>query len=244
MNEIFNFKRFGQMLAVDFNRVFSSYGLSLLILCFAEVIIFLISYAVGQIIGEPVNMELSIRMTIYSICMVVLIFTMPQKCYGFITDKSKGSAYLSLPASSLEKFISMLLLTTLLTAIFVLGSLSVDALLCHCFPNSFTNLDSVQITEDMWVKHNVKDISSLTPSILTFLLGALWFKKGKAGKTLLCLMAMVLILFVINLLLDNWDTMASEQILVRDIKFACYCYTAMFVAVLVLIYLRVRKIQH
>lgn len=243
MNEIFNFKRFGQMLAVDFNRVFSSYGLSLLILCFAEAIIFLIVFAVGQIIGETVNMDLALRMTIYSICMIVLMLTMPQKCYGFITDKSKGSAYLSLPASSLEKCISMILLTTFLLVIFVLGFLSVDALLCHCLPNSFTDLDTNQIRVTVGVKHNVADIFTISTGIPVYLLGSLWFKRGKAGKTLLCMMAIILILVIFVLLLNNGD-LENSQMLEMDVRIARILSSVIYAALLVLIYLRIRKIQH
>ncbi len=57
------------------------------------------------------------------------------RIYGYVTDKRRGSNYLMLPASTLEKWISMMLIALLiLPVLFLLVSLLVDALLCALDP--------------------------------------------------------------------------------------------------------------
>lgn len=247
MNEIFNFRRFGQMLAVDFRRIVRYYGLSFLILCFAEAIIFFMSFGIMRIFGETVNMDTSLRMTIFVICVIVLVLNMPQKCYGFITDRSKGSAYLSLPASTFEKFLSMLIFTIGLSILFIIVAWAVDNVLCNCFPNYFTDLDSNQIRHTpMKIGYDINELLPLAMGVPVFLLGALWFKRGKAAKTLLCLLAVGLIIYVLGQLF-NIGIAESAQGQIANIGAndpINILSILLKVTVLVLIYLRIRKIQH
>jgi hypothetical protein len=63
--------------------------------------------------------------------MFCLIVTMPVKCYGKITEKQYGSFWLTLPASRLEKFLSMIVLTCIIAPVLGAGLyLGLDAIIC------------------------------------------------------------------------------------------------------------------
>lgn len=245
MNEIFNFRRFGQMLAVDSNRIVRNYGLSFILISFSELIVFAVASIVMLVVdGGMAYLDNNIRSIIFVMSASVLILTMPQKCYGGITDKSKGSAYLAIPASSLEKFISMILLMVLvMPALFTSVSWCVDNALCHLFPKQFTDVitDNAVTLRYQW---------SAVTRMLAFgmpcwLLGALWFKKSKGAKTLLC----ILVLASIPVLFGPFSHFGIEIENGVIVEESSSCVNAILTIVieavlLSLIYLRIKKIQH
>lgn len=74
---------------------------------------------------------LGLRVGVFAIAMFCMVVTMPVKCYGKLTDKQYGSFWLMLPASRLEKFISMLLICCIIAPALGLGMyIGMDALIC------------------------------------------------------------------------------------------------------------------
>ena len=132
-NDIFDFRRFGKYFASDIRTCAANYGLSLLTIALLTPIANEVFTAVFKILftrewGGP---EIAGRVTIFAIAMFCLIVTMPVKCYGKITDKQYGSFWLTLPASRLEKILSMLILCCVVIPTIGFGLyLGMDALLC------------------------------------------------------------------------------------------------------------------
>ena len=63
--------------------------------------------------------------------MFCIVVTMPVKCYGRITEKQYGSFWLTLPASRLEKFASMFIMTCIIVPVTGLAMyLGMDAVIC------------------------------------------------------------------------------------------------------------------
>ena len=142
-SDIFNIGRFGRYFASDLRTCWSNYGLSLLTIA--------ILFPVGSyILTNAFNLVLK------SICLVV---TMPVKCYGRITEKQYGSFFITLPASRLEKFISMFLMTSILApaAGFALY-LGTDAIICALDHTCGSNL----ITGAMELIRKMSDMKELT----------------------------------------------------------------------------------
>lgn len=111
-NDIFNSGRFGKYFVSDLRTCANNYGLSLLTISLLSplalaVIVPAVSFFVGEGWDGP---GLMLRLVTFCIMMFCLIVTMPVKCYGRITEKQYGSFWLTLPASRLEKFISMILI--------------------------------------------------------------------------------------------------------------------------------------
>ena len=224
-NDIFNFRRFGRYFSSDFRTLIANYGLSLLTISILTpiatyVLISGFKYLMG---GSWEGPELPVRTFIFGMMALCLVVTMPVKCYGRVTEKQYGSFWLTLPASRLEKFISMFVMTCIIVPVtgFALF-LGIDAIICALDPTcgeglmaaavnfignaqEFMNelggeltlnfgsekipvedrtlaLDILREINNPWLY-----IDDLFGMSLPFLLGAIYFKKGKTVKTFLVL---------------------------------------------------------
>ena len=132
-NDIFNFRRFGKYFATDFRTCQANYGLSLLTLSLLPpVVLYVIVATINQIMHNTWDgPDIGLRVFAFAVAMICMVVTMPVKCYGKITEKQYGSFWLTLPASRLEKFISMILMTCIIVPVSgVLLYLGLDALIC------------------------------------------------------------------------------------------------------------------
>ena len=132
-NDIFDFRRFGKYFASDLKTCGANYGLSLLTLTVLAPVATELIMAVFSLIMDLTwhGAGLGLRVGVFAIAMFCMIVTMPVKCYGKLTDKQYGAFWLMLPASRLEKFISMLLICCIiLPGLGLVMYLGVDALIC------------------------------------------------------------------------------------------------------------------
>ena len=131
--DIFNFRRFGRYFISDIKTCCANYGLSLLtISLLTPVALYTIVAAFNQIMRNTWDgPDIGLRVFAFAVAMICMVVTMPVKCYGKITEKQYGSFWLTLPASRLEKFISMILMTCIIVPITgALLYLGPDALIC------------------------------------------------------------------------------------------------------------------
>lgn len=132
-NDIFNFRRFGKYFASDIRTCAANYGLSLLtISLLSPLVLYVIVATINQIMHNTwAGPDIGLRVFAFAVAMICMVVTMPVKCYGKITEKQYGSFWLTLPASRLEKFISMILMTCIIVPVSgVLLYLGLDALIC------------------------------------------------------------------------------------------------------------------
>lgn len=224
-NNIFNFRRFGKYFTSDIRTCTANYGLSLLTMAVLTPIATyaLISGFIYLMGGSWQGPEFPTRAFIFFMMAVCLVVTMPVKCYGKLTEKQYGSFWLTLPASRLEKFISMIIITCIIAPIAGFGIyLGIDAIICAIDPtcgeglmatgiNYFRNasefieeiggeltlnfgneqipvedralsMDILRQINNPWLY--IDDFFGMS---LPFLLGAIYFRKGKTVKTFLAL---------------------------------------------------------
>ena len=132
-NDIFNFRRFGKYFTTDFRTCWANYGLSLLTnSLLSPLVLYVIIATINQIMHNTWDgPDIGLRVFAFAVAMICMVFTMPVKCYGKITEKQYGSFWLTLPASRLEKFISMILMTCIIVPVSgALLYLGLDALIC------------------------------------------------------------------------------------------------------------------
>ncbi len=142
-NDIFNFRRFGKYFATDFRTCWANYGLSLLtISLLSPLVLYVIIATINQIMHNIWDgPDIGLRVFAFAVAMICMVVTMPVKCYGKITEKQYGSFWLNLPASRLEKFISMILMTCIIVPVSgALLYLGLDALICAFDPTCGQNL--------------------------------------------------------------------------------------------------------
>lgn len=205
-NEVFNMNRLGRYLVTDVKNAIARYGISLLVIATVSLTGYLLVGFFTMIVGAGwQSMPVAGRLFMMVLSFIVLTISAPAKIYGFITDKKEGSSFLMVPASSLEKTISMILVCcVILPFAFFAVYLSLDQIVClfdaKCGDSLIVAINNGQnILTDAFVRISresnniVPDYSSLaTPwmyfddvaqGFLIFLLGALIFKSSKPAKT-------------------------------------------------------------
>ena len=199
MNNVFDIKRFGNYFLYDLRRGWNNYGISLLILGIMPALVFLVyqffSIISGNGVGETPDEMKFMGLILTS---VVVIFGAGAKLYGFVTEKRAGSDFLMLPASTLEKWLSMVLITCLVLPIILFALLfATDGLMGLVFPTAYGDrifqiglgqeLTEMLNSEGIYFNFPAVIILNWCENILIFVLGAVCFKKAKVAKTLLCL---------------------------------------------------------
>lgn len=223
MNDIFNLRRFGKYFVSDARSCANSYGLGMLLISLMGLITYAGTVIMGLIFnGEWGAPELDFRVTTFFVCMIVLILTMPVKCYGRITQKDFGSQWLMIPASSFEKSFSMVIMTSIVMPLIVCTVyFGVDALLCSldktCGTSIFASVRGVidtfmsisvasssDITQFPKLAEFVKQVSNpwlyaddLIGMFLITLTGAILFKTGKTAKTCLAYIAITFVIGIV-----------------------------------------------
>lgn len=232
-NDIFNFRRFGKYFSSDLRTCSANFGLTLVSLA---LIVLFISYF-GTIAMNLVfnrtweGPELSLRVTEFIVTFFATLILAPSKCYGKITEKQYGSFWLTLPASRLEKFTSMAVITAIIIPLTsAILYLCLDTVICALDPTcgdsiiaSIGNLTS-RLTE---IKVSGAIDGELIPESavnfmrqigspwlylddfiglsLPFLLGAVFFKKHKIAKTFLAIMIVsTVVSAALTPFMENW----------------------------------------
>ena len=111
-NDVFNFNRFGRYLVTDTKNAINRYGISLLVLAAFSFAGYLLAGLFSSVVnGSWYSMPVAGRVTIFLFVTTIVLAMAPAKMFGFITDKKEGSDFLMLPASPLEKTISMVIIS-------------------------------------------------------------------------------------------------------------------------------------
>lgn len=275
MNNFFKADRFGMFFLYELNNARASFGLSLLIVGLMPAIIFFFNELFSVVFTRNLmTLDQSVKIACLVFCLLVIFISAPAKLYGKLTDKRKGSDWLMIPASSFEKFLSMvvILCVVLPVAYLVLGAGS-DMLLSAVFPSTYGSSLTLQMFSSIsrgvnsWNGDGVITFSkagvigiyyaSFCINILAFALGAICFKRSKGGKTILCMFAFsVLLSFILvsifghNMSIDSDDmevffkSLNPERIQ-QTVNFLASLTVFIFLGgLLVANYFRIKTIKH
>ncbi len=217
MNNTFNIKRFGRYFAYDLKSRWNDQRVFLAVFALLPIIFYLV-FLFFSMVGHSFQVSsdypltrppLPIRSSVFVMAASIFLVLFPSKAYGFLTDKAEGSAWIELPASRLEKFTSMMLISLIvIPVIFFLVYLISDGLVClldkSCGGSVFSawsniHLNGIDDPEEVWFvnKGFWFMVNGVLQTVSVFLLGALIFKKGKVAKTILVLFALSIILSII-----------------------------------------------
>lgn len=275
MNNFFKADRFGKFFLYELNNARASFGLSLLIVGLMPAIIFFFNELFSVVFTRNLmTLDQSVKIACLVFCLLVIFISAPAKLYGKLTDKRKGSDWLMIPASSFEKFLSMvvILCVVLPVAYLVLGAGS-DMLLSAVFPSTYGSSLTLQMFSSIsrgvnsWNGDGVITFSkagvigiyyaSFCINILAFALGAICFKRSKGGKTILCMFAFsVLLSFILvsifghNMSIDSDDMEAffkslNPERIQQTVNFLASLTVFIFLGgLLVANYFRIKTIKH
>ena len=241
MNNKFDFKRFGQVLAKDWKDYFRSFGISLIVWSSIPIL-----FWIATLIFD-INMDNGARTGVIGSLVFSVLMFVPSKVYGHANLSREGVGFAMLPATNLEKFFSMVFYCSVLTPLIVgLGSWAIDSLLYLLPFGGFTYFFVALPKSELGLL-----IISIACSIMLFssifLFGNMIFKKRKAGKTIAW---SLLIIFVITMTLQlfhfwdafgMWITSTSARL---DQRFLPWLYNAfMLVLAIVFYFFTYRRIK-
>ncbi len=176
MNEIFSYKRFGKLLKTDIARYLpKSYGTVLILLGLLPAIWLLMT-----LLKSDSSLNEGLRFVLIFISTVICTFFSVYKMYGHVNHKKKGVDFIMLPASSLEKFLSMTLISTVLLPIaFFTAAIILDYILAS-IPNGVYD---GYIKGRYFNTYSLKIFGIFILSMSFTLYGNMLFRKSKAAKT-------------------------------------------------------------
>ena len=206
MNNTFSFNRFKNLLLKDGKMYIRNYGTSLIVWCCLNAIFWIFNLLFGSETMPPVRFGMLCTWTALAMMMV------PSKVYGNANLSREGVGFAMMPASSLEKFVSMFVYCAIVTPIVVFfGGYLIDAFLSVFSFGGFEKPirlyslnEIIRMANDTEGVVNVGDFelsleqvfpigvmrTSLYVGIIQwaaiFMLGNMLFKKHKAGKTFAC----------------------------------------------------------
>ena len=110
MNEIFDFKRFWTYFKYDLKQMWRNHSKAAIMIGGASAIFYVVWLLVSLVFSQHwTTPPIEIRVGVFVLAFAILELYMV-RAYGYLTEKKAGSAWLMIPASKTEKFVSMLLM--------------------------------------------------------------------------------------------------------------------------------------
>ena len=218
MNNTFNFNRFNNFLLKDGKSYFRNFGIGIVVFCCLNAIYWIFNLLFGTTTSPTFRFGMLCSWTALAVMFV------PSRVYGKANLPREGVGFAMLPASALEKFLSMFLYCAIVTPILVFfGGFLVDTLLSlfpfggfekpvhlYTFNDLFRlvndNEGVVQAGDMSYPFNEIMSVGMLRISVYTsfvqwaaiFMLGNMLFKKHKAGKTFACYLGIGYLLSMIT----------------------------------------------
>ncbi len=222
MNNTFNINRFGKILKHDGLNFFPNIILALAIIWAIPVIVFLFTSLMPSDETTQLYDPFS-RIDIISTLSTIVLIIAPARLYKTCNDPRKGIVYAMLPASTLEKFLSMVFYCVIVTPIiYIVGALAIDTILAllngpyegfavSYYFDTFAKINAVferdNITiDESWILY----YKSLSPTFMIvlsalgtltissiFMFGNMIFKRHKTGKMIGILIIMFIIFMIV-----------------------------------------------
>lgn len=234
MDNTFKISRFGKYFVYDLKRQWKNIGMLMLIFSLFPIIFYMIymffaAMFDGGLMKIFIGLEIDgpaggTRFGVFAVMSTIFVMLFPSRAYGEITNKAKGSEWLMLPASRLEKFTSMMLISlVVIPLVYVVVYFLSDAFVCLLDKSCGDSLMSFRINKEIgssdfaipangfWIL-----ASSIVENAIVFLLGGLIFKKWKVVGTVLVLFALQIVfsgllsVFITNADLDWWGNWFAD----------------------------------
>lgn len=234
MDNTFKISRFGKYFVYDLKRQWKNTGMLMLIFALFPIIFYMIymffaAMFDGGLMKIFIGLEIDgpaggTRFGVFAVMSTIFVMLFPSRAYGEITNKAKGSEWLMLPASRLEKFTSMMLISlVVIPLVYVVVYFLSDAFVCLLDKSCGDSLMSFRINKEIGSSDFVIPAnglwilaSTIVGNAIVFLLGGLIFKKWKVVGTVLVLFALQMVFsgllsaFITNADLEWWGNWFAD----------------------------------
>ena len=234
MDNTFKISRFGKYFVYDLKRQWKNIGMLVLIFALFPIIFYMIymffaAMFDGGLMKIFIGLEIDgpaggTRFGVFAVMSTIFVMLFPSRAYGEITNKAKGSEWLMLPASRLEKFTSMMLISlVVIPLVYVVVYFLSDAFVCLLDKSCGDSFMSFRINKEIGSSDFVIPAnglwilaSTIVGNAIVFLLGGLIFKKWKVVGTVLVLFALQMVFsgllsaFITNADLEWWGNWFAD----------------------------------
>lgn len=234
MNDTLDIKRLSKILKHDGLNFFPNMILALAILWAIPVIIYLFTSLIPSDDTSHVFDAFS-RINIISFIKKIVIIIAPVRLYKYCNDQRQGIGYAMLPASTLEKFLSMVIYCVIVAPIvYIAGALAIDSILAlfngpydgfavayyfDTFAQFDHSIEKSQLVfnqeETLLLFNSISSTYILIISLLAtlmlssiFMFGNMIFKKHKTAKMIGILILLSIIFMIISInFIANHETL-------------------------------------
>lgn len=234
MDNTFKISRFRKYFVYDLKRQWKNIGMLMLIFALSPVIFYMLYMFFAALFDGGLMKRFSgmsidgpsiwVRFGMAAVMITIFVMLFPSRAYGEITNKAKGSEWLMLPASRLEKFTSMMLISlVVIPLVYVVVYFLSDAFVCLLDKSCGDSLMSFRINKEIGSSDFVIPAnglwilaSTIVGNAIVFLLGGLIFKKWKVVGTVLVLFALQMVfsgllsVFITNADLEWWGNWLND----------------------------------
>ena len=261
MNKTFDIKRFGNVLRHDAMSYLQNFGWTLVVLLAIPILIWSILYIN---MDEPDALMNNERYGFLLVLAIIAMILAPSRLYKNANDSRKGIQFAMLPASNMEKFLSMSIYCLVVTPILYLaGAVAIDSILAlipgknpyggFVFGDIFdTIIVMVELTDDLdLLPLPFYQVFLFLPYVSIFMFTNMIFKRRKVSKTIgiLALIGIIFMVIFIKVMLyyENiyeYDMIPddTQEILARWAYYGYYVFNIILtVAMLYLTYYKIRK---
>lgn len=260
MNKTFDIKRFGNVLRYDAMNYFKNFGWTLVVLLAIPILIWFMLYVN---MDDPDAMLNYHRYGFLLVLAIIAMILAPSRLYKNANDSRKGIQFAMLPASNLEKFLSMSIYCLIVTPIlYLVGAVAIDCILTLIPGNNpnggfifrdifYTNIVEVELPNDLdLLPLPFYQVFILLSYVSIFMFTNMLFKKRKVSKTIgiLALIGIIFMVVFIRIIL-YYESIYEYGIIPDDtqkilVKYAyCGFYVFNIILTSVMLYLTYRKIR-
>lgn len=223
MNEIFNIKRLGKVIRYDFNLVFEKYLKSILPIALFAYFIGLVIQLItsGKVLNE-VMMTGEARIVGILFVGAITLFIAPYVVYSSVNHKAKGVTFATMPASALEKFLSMFLYIVILMPAAAGIALYAEDFLMVLISRmlGFGFQDFIMSQNAYFVLTDANTIFLVILVLTTAMCGNLLFKHNKILKTLAAIIIINIIAAILLTQIIRFQLMPIMDPLVGELATA------------------------
>ncbi len=261
MNSSFNIKRFGNVLRYDAMNYFKNFGWTLVVLLAIPILIWFMLYVN---MDDPDAMLNYHRYGFLLVLAIIAMILAPSRLYKNANDSRKGIQFAMMPASNLEKFLSMSIYCLIVTPIlYLVGAVAIDSIFAIIPGNNpYHGFVFKHIFHTSIVKVEMSDYSNLLPLpfyqvflllsyVSIFMFTNMIFRKRKVSKTIgiLALVGIIFMVVFIRIIL-YYESIYEYGIIPDDtqkilVKYAYYGYYVfniiLTIAMLYFTYYKIRK---
>lgn len=246
MNNTLNFSRLYKVIRIDGFHYTQRFLKTLILMIIA---ILFTSWIIGT--TQRAAIDSASRLPLVGICFFITILFAPEKLYGESNDSRKGIRFAMLPASALEKTISMVFYCAIVTPLLAgIISLLTDSILSLLPVGAFKGSFIISSPRTLTFFAEILSPEMFLLSFI-FIFGTVFFRKRQTIKTIAALIGLGVLSFsiliplsmskLIRMAIENNELVLSSDsiyISIRVIECAAICL------LLIGSYLRVKKLKY